>query len=71
MINLINTTFAHMGQVNEAGELTNYHFGMMNGTMGWFGFGLGWLFMLTAWALVVLGIVALAKYIRNNGKRDK
>mgnify|MGYP001561566511 CR=1 FL=1 len=69
MINLINTTFAHMGQANEAGEFTDYHFGMMNGTMGWFGFG--WIFMVAIFTLLVLGIIALAKYIRNDDKKDK
>jgi len=32
--------------------------------MGWFGLGFGWIFMLLVIALLVLGVIALAKYIK-------
>jgi putative membrane protein len=42
----------------------------MMGDMGGFGFGMGlfgWAFMVLFWGLVILGIVALIKWISSNG----
>ena len=71
MTNLVNTSFAHMDEANKLGELSDYHFGMMGGAMGWPGFAFGWIFMVAILTLLVLGIIALAKYIRNDDKKDK
>lgn len=39
---------------------------MMN-DMGWFGGGFGWLFMLLFWGLVILGLVALVRWLAQSG----
>jgi putative membrane protein len=36
--------------------------------MGLFGWGLGWIFMVLFWSLVILGILALVKWIANQGR---
>ncbi len=42
----------------------------MNG-FGW-GMGFGWFFMLLFWALVILGIIAIVKWLSgSNGERQK
>jgi len=43
-------------------------YGGWNKMMGWGGFGFGWVFMILFWGLVILGIVALTKWIVNQGK---
>lgn len=39
---------------------------MMN-DMGWFGPGFGWLFMLLFWGFVILGLVALVRWLAQSG----
>lgn len=34
---------------------------------GWGGFGLGWLFMLLFWVLLILGVAALIRYLAKSG----
>lgn len=38
---------------------------------GWAGFGiLGWLSMFIFWALLILGVIALIRYLGSSGKRS-
>ncbi len=46
-------------------------YGGWNNMMGWGGFGLGWIFMILFWILVILGVVALIRYLGNSGKAPK
>ncbi|OGE16717.1 electron transporter RnfE [Candidatus Daviesbacteria bacterium RIFCSPHIGHO2_01_FULL_36_37] len=39
--------------------------------MGWGGFGFGWIFMIIFWILIILGVVALVRYLGNSGKSVK
>ena len=42
-----------------------------NNMMGWGGFGLGWVFMILFWALIILGVVALIRYLGGQHNADK
>ena len=35
-----------------------------NNMMGWGGFGFGWIFMIVFWILIILGVVALVRYLK-------
>jgi len=48
------------------------------GEFGWWGMGFGFVFMILFWALIVLGIVALVRWLqeqsqseRNQGRADR
>ncbi len=34
-----------------------------NNMMGWGGFGFGWIFMIVFWLLIILGVIALVRYL--------
>ena len=38
---------------------------------GWGGFGFGWIFMIFFWVLLILGLIALVRYLGNSGKTTK
>lgn len=40
-------------------------------SMGTFGWGFGWIFMILFWVLVVLGVVALIRWMANQGKNQR
>ena len=44
---------------------------MMMGNWGWFGFGLGWVFMIAFWALIIFGIIVLIKWVASQGQSNK
>lgn len=71
MINLTNTTFAHTLESGEADSFAMHHgFGMMNG-FGWSGMFFGWIFMILFWTVVVLAIISLIKYLKEDkGGKD-
>ncbi len=41
---------------------------MMNMMGGWDYLGPGWIFMLLFWALIIIGIIVLIKWLANQGK---
>lgn len=40
-----------------------YGYGMMSGWGGWGGFGVGWLFMLLWWGLILAVVVGLIRWL--------
>lgn len=46
--------------------------GNMMGTVNsWGGFGFGWIFMIIFWGIIILGIIALIRYLANQGETKK
>jgi len=46
-------------------------YGWNNMMGGWGGFGLGWVFMILFWTLIILGVVALVRYLGGQQNADK
>lgn len=44
--------------------------GLMN-NWGSFGFGFAWFFMIIFWLLIILGIIALIRWLASQGQADK
>ncbi len=64
-----NQGFNNQGQ---GGETTMMGYGNWNNMMeGWGGFGLGWIFMIIFWILLILGVIALMRYIAGTGNNTK
>ncbi len=66
-----NMNSGMMGMMMGGGGNPMVGYGGWNNMMGWGGFGFGWLFMLLFWILVILGVVALVRYLGNSGKAPK
>ena len=43
----------------------------MMGYGDWGSFGFEWIFMIIFWVLIILGVVALVRYLGNSGKTTK
>lgn len=44
-----------------------------NNSMGWFGFGFGWIFMVLCWGLVIWGIIVFVRWLarQEQGKHNE
>ena len=68
MMYMMGSAFApwSFGEMKGGGNPMMGSFG--TNQMGTFGWGFGWIFMILFWGLIILGIVALVKWIANQGK---
>lgn len=66
------TSFTPMMWMMGGGGNPMMGFSGWNNMMGgWGGFGIfGWLFMLIFWALIILGIIAIIRYLSTTGKKE-
>ena len=55
----------------DTGQGMNGDHNMMKNMMGWgsWGAGFGWIFMVSVWILVILGIIALIKWLIDSSKK--
>ncbi len=65
------TGFTSMLWMMGGGGNSMMGYGGWNNMMGWGGFGFGWIFMIIFWILIILGVVALVRYLGNSGKVSK
>lgn len=40
----------------------------MTGNWGWFGFGMGWIFMIVFWCLIIWGITVFIRWMFEQGR---
>lgn len=50
--------------------MMRYYLGNWNNMMGGWGFGFGWIFMIFFWILIILGVVALFRYLKGYKQTD-
>ena len=55
----------------EGGVHTMMGYSWNNYMGNWGGLGLGWIFMIMFWILVILGIIALVRYLIGQNSTDK
>lgn len=68
---IFNDSLAHLGESdvlnNETGELSNHYMNGMMSNFGFFGMNFfGFTFMILFWILIIVLIIAIIKYIKNN-----